>query len=343
QHGFDQLLSSLGQPSEDIQILDERSFWRRARLLPNGDILAIHTHHSLIKLSLESMLIWAYPERVHHDLDVGPDGRIYTLINEKKVLPRIHPSNEVSEDFVVVLDAEGRELKRVSLLEAAERAGIVEILRGLPRRGDLFHANAVELLDGRLADAIPAFAAGNLLVSLLLVNTIAVLDLESEELVWWQQGNYRLQHDPSVLDDGRLLVFDNFGPALGETERNLGRGHYQHVWHTNIVSEELPVQPASAVLEVDPRTGQVMWSYRGTPERFFSSETCGAAERLPNGNTLIVETQFGRAFEITREKETVWEFVSPHVIGDNVARLFDLVRVPEASLEWLKRGRRAGD
>jgi hypothetical protein len=32
---------------------------------------------------------------------------------------------------------------------------------------------------------------------------------------------------------------------------------------------------------------------------------------LPNGNTLIVETENGRGFEVTRAGEIVWEFISP--------------------------------
>ena len=78
-----------------------------------------------------------------------------------------------------------------------------------------------------------------------------------------------------------------------------------------------------------------MWSYRAPAGERFSSETCGAVQRLPNGNTLAVETQFGRAFEVTRDGQIVWEFVSPHRIGANVTRLFDLRRIPAAQLEWL--------
>ena len=44
--------------------------------------------------------------------------------------------------------------------------------------------------------------------------------------------------------------------------------------------------------------------------RFFS-ELCGTCQRLPNGNTLITESTRGRAFEVTPDKEIVWEFVSP--------------------------------
>ena len=34
-------------------------------------------------------------------------------------------------------------------------------------------------------------------------------------------------------------------------------------------------------------------------------------QRLPNGNTLICEGPSGRVFEVTADKELVWEFVNP--------------------------------
>ena len=37
----------------------------------------------------------------------------------------------------------------------------------------------------------------------------------------------------------------------------------------------------------------------------------GSAQRLPNGNTLIAETDRGHAFEVTKDGEIVWEFYTP--------------------------------
>ena len=66
-------------------------------------------------------------------------------------------------------------------------------------------------------------------------------------------------------------------------------------------------------MTVRPVSGEVVWRYQGTKEDPFFSETCGTAQRLPNGNTLITESNEGRAFEVTREGETVWEYFVPHL------------------------------
>ena len=34
-------------------------------------------------------------------------------------------------------------------------------------------------------------------------------------------------------------------------------------------------------------------------------------QRLPNGNTLICESDAGRIFEVTQDKEIVWDYYSP--------------------------------
>ena len=82
-----------------------------------------------------------------------------------------------------------------------------------------------------------------------------------------------------------------------------------------------------------------MWSYEGGLRHPFYSETCGAAHRLPNGNTLITETDKGRAFEVTESGEIVWEYYSPHRIGTNkelIASLLDVYRVKrEYVSSWL--------
>ena len=72
----------------------------------------------------------------------------------------------------------------------------------------------------------------------------------------------------------------------------------------------------------------------------FFSPFMGSAERLPNGNTLITESDYGRALEVTPGGETVWEFYSPFSAGANdeyIATLMEVVRLPGPSPpDWLK-------
>ena len=66
--------------------------------------------------------------------------------------------------------------------------------------------------------------------------------------------------------------------------------------------------------------------------------TAGTTKRLPNGNTLITESNNGRAFEVTPAGEIVWEFFNPYRTGENnelIAALYDVVRLDRNRFEWL--------
>ena len=98
----------------------------------------------------------------------------------------------------------------------------------------------------------------------------------------------------------------------------------------------------SSVWEFNPVTEEVYWHYRGNRRHPFYSEVCGTTQRLPNGNTLITESDNGRVFEVTRDKEIVWEFYNPHRAGENreyIAMVPELVRLPpEFPQRWPKLG-----
>jgi hypothetical protein len=289
-------------------------FWRRAYLFDNGDVLAIFDGHAIIKVDKDSHLLWARFGGFHHDMDVMEDGRIYTLLREPVIIPRINPDHPVLEEFVVILDENGNELKRVSQLAAIERAGRLDLLQGMKDEGDIFHTNTIEVLDGSLADRIPGFDAGNVLISIRELDNIEVIDMDAGVVVWALEGPWLKQHQPTVLPNGHMLIFDNGG----------SRGQ-------------------SRVLEFDPETLEIVWVYKGDEDNVFYSATCGSEQRLPNGNTLITETDRGRAFEVTHEGEIVWEFINPAQTGEEssyIASLFEVLRIPRASVEgWLDAAR----
>jgi hypothetical protein len=73
----------------------------------------------------------------------------------------------------------------------------------------------------------------------------------------------------------------------------------------------------SRVIELDPVSKEVLWEYKGDPPISFYSYHISGAERQPNGNTLICEGSQGRIFEVTPEKEIVWEYINPFFASGN--------------------------
>jgi hypothetical protein len=271
---------------------------RKAHLFPDGELIALYEQGGgtpwgvgLVKMDAASRVMWTYDARTHHDFTVDGEGNIYTLVHEvhRQPLPGL-PSQillPVVEDYVVVLSSDGRELQRLGVTEALRSSPFASIL-ALPKptdRGDLWHANDIELLSDDLAQAFPSLRAGQVMVSLRTVDTLIVVDLEQRSVVWALRGPWHRQHDPDFLPNGNLLVFDN-------------KGHYG------------PGEP-SRVLELDPTTWCVEWQYTGSAEDPFYTRGAGAQQRLPNGNTLITESLPGRILEVTTEGDVVWEYLSP--------------------------------
>ena len=96
---------------------------------------------------------------------------------------------------------------------------------------------------------------------------------------------------------GNLLVFDNGGSSgYGEPSGIAPRGTGAYA------------RANSRVLEIDPVTLALVWSYTAGAQ-FFSTNISGA-QRLPNGNTLITEGAGGRVFEVTSDRQIVWEFMN---------------------------------
>ena len=277
-------------------------YWRRVHLLPNGDLLAIHEGLGMIRIDRDSKLLWAFRNRAHHDIFVADDGDIYTLTRRAHIVPRIHPERPIFEDFIYVLTPGGRTKTRISLLVALENSKFAHHLERRRAAGDIFHTNTLEILAGEHVARSAAFGRGNALVSIRELDLLAIVDLESEEVVWARAGDWRRQHQPTLLDTGTMLLFDNQGRD-GE----------------------------SRVLELDPLTGEIVWSFSGDGRDLYS-ELNGSCQRLANGNTLITESDRGRAIEVSPDGEIVWEFVSPHRTGerDQVAVLFEVVRLAES-------------
>lgn len=290
----------------------EHEVWRRIHLFENGDLLAIFDGIGLIKIDRNSKLIWANPCRAHHDVFVSEDKKIYVLTRKASIISRYNKSEPILEDFISILDQDGGEINKVSILKCFENSKYAPILNKEGMKGDIMHTNTIEVIEDKKLELLSEnFKRGNILVAMPRMDLVCVIDMEKETVVWALANLWKAQHQPTILDNGNILIFDNLGS-----------------------------NNESRVVEFDPRTQDIFWEYAGSKQDPFFSETCGSCQRLPNGNTLISETEAGRAFEVTPEKEIVWEFFNPHRAGKDkqlIAAVYEVVRLNQDYLpQWLK-------
>ncbi len=301
-------LPGQGPPTERHQ-----GAWRRVRLLPGGSLLAIHEGLSIVRVDRDSRLEWFRRNGAHHDLDVDVDGagHVFVLTQEESRIPKLSTKAPILEDWIEELDRGGRLIRKVSLLRAVWNSAWAPLLQESARDGgDVLHANTLEILREEPRVPHTAFRPGAILVAFREIDAVAVVDLDRQVVTWLKRGPWVRPHQPTVLPDGSLLVFDNMGN-----------------------------QGYSRVVAYDVEKDAVVWEYAGDPPASLFSIFSGSVQRLPGGNTLVTESYAGRAFEVTRDGRIVWEFASPHRAGDHgelVAVLFDVVRLPsDMPLYWL--------
>jgi len=172
---------------------------------------------------------------------------------------------------------------KVHLFPAAPAWGI----RDTVYRGDWTHFNSIHYCTN------PGYV-DKILASNRHHNEAIMIDKKTGEVVWrWGEDILGKQHDvqmiePGLPGEGNVLIFDNGYHSKAGTA-------------------------LSQVLEVDPETDEIVWSFHGisVAEGSFRSWHISGCQRLPNGNTFITEGESGRMFEVTTEGEIVWEFNNP--------------------------------
>jgi len=122
------------------------------------------------------------------------------------------------------------------------------------------------------------------------------------------------QHDAQwieagLLGEGNILIFNN---GLKRSD-----GSYSSI------DEIVPpiddqgnyvLAPGSAYGPDEP-----VWTYTAENRSSFFSSYISGTQRLPNGNTLICSGADGRFFEVTQDKEIVWEYINPFAIKNTEA------------------------
>ena len=245
----------------------------------------------------------------HHDLERLPNGNTLVLGSQRRLIPAALP-HQISDDVIMEVNTKGKVIWRWSTLEHFQQLGLsAEAIQYITDKKvwDVFHTNSIQSLpENQYAEGDSRFAPGNILVSQRNTNIVYIIDKSNGNIVWTRQKTVGQHHasmvGPALVGGGNITMFDNGS-----------WGGYPPVYRYH-----------SKVLEINPMTKAVEWQYsaidNNMPSETFFSSRRSSAQRLPNGNTLIVESVFGRIFEVTRDKEIVWEYLNPEYRIDQDGR-----------------------
>jgi len=243
---------------------------------------------AVLEVDPSGKIVWEYhhPDH-HHDARRLANGNVIILATERipvelaaKVqggLPGTElPDGGILADVIHEVTPKGEIIWTWHAFEHLDPK--TDILTAHDKREEWSHANSV----GELAD-------GNFLLSFRNLSTVVIVERKTGKIIW-RLGRETLanQHYPNELPNGNILIFDN--------------GTYRQNAALNF----------SRVIEIDRQTKEIVWQYTDTPLHNFFSPYISGAQRLPNGNTLITEGNYGRLFEVTPDKQIVWEYVNPY-------------------------------
>lgn len=263
---------------------------------------------------------------IHHEILPLDNGSIFVLTKD------VHEYKGRDVEFGVIaeLDKDGNEISRWSTwdhlkdfqkfhapLELDKEEGSIlpeNTKKNLSIWGgeyDYYHLNSFSLVPENSMEKVHrAFTPGNWILSFRHGSMVFILDKDTKEILWSGvyseiEGQIQGQHAPQMLQNGSILMFDN--------------GRYRE---------------QSRVIEVNPVTLKVSWEY--SPKNFFTLSQ-GYVQELPNGNRLITESEKGRIFEITPDKEIVWDYQTPEtIIAENEEVAFQIYRAYRYSTEQIQ-------
>ena len=276
--------------------------WEHVELDEDGNLYVVPGpgEKSLAKLDWNSNLVWEKKGGYHHDICLYED-RLYAIKNAVKTTSlsadnrRLRDKSlegvniTIYDTLIEEMTLEGKTIREHSVHEILwsvyPEHKLAEYANISGKTLDVFHTNTIEVI----GEDMEVFSKGDIMVSVPIIHSIIVFDPVTEEIKWmWGAGVLDFPHQPTMTSDNNILVFDN---------------GYSRTY--------------SRILEVDPDTKKIVYEYDGRPDNGFYSKTRGGAQKLPNNNYLITETNKGHVFEVTPEGQKVWGWTNPSFNKNN--------------------------
>jgi hypothetical protein len=289
--------------------------WEYGILKENGNIVAYCIDQVHMELDWDSRIVWYRKMKSHHDVEMLPDGS-YLVPDSIRVEYNLR---SVIFNTIKHLSPTGELLYEWSLWDHFNELHQCHASTDLDRAPadgkhvndeefDYYHLNTIKVIpDNMLGKKDNRFREGNWIICLRNVDLICIIDQDTKEVVWhWGPGEIEWPHMPVMLHNGHILLFDN--------------GMYRKY---------------SRVIEINPATYKITWSYQADPPEDFYSEYWGSAQRLPNNNTLITDSQKGYVFEITGDGEKVWEYYNPEIIDKQRKIIYRMIRYPKLYVDQI--------
>jgi hypothetical protein len=249
--------------------------------------------------------IWQIKDECHHMISTDENENAFCpswrFVQEDGKRIRINRVIGVDQTGRKIFDWDEEEHRGELTNEVGIRASYIESPNFLFDHSYMNLNGVTVIPENDTAKILPAFRKGNLFVSEELSHFF-ILDRGTGKVVYslsfpevvGQDG----AHSAQVLANGHILFYNNH---IDPSRYPAGPGQY------------------SQVVEMDPVTKKVVWSFSPQYPNDFYNYQYGAVYPLPNGDLVVSDAHRGRVFEISKNKKLRWEWFHPERDKDGMA------------------------
>ncbi|MBN2121227.1 MAG: aryl-sulfate sulfotransferase [Candidatus Omnitrophica bacterium] len=296
--------------------------WKKDKTY-NSTTLFAHTfdekNPKIVEIDMEGNVVWEYKLPSYMKKYAGPMGVDVELLENDNILlllpkkgiyeinrkgrivwsyydPKVsHDADRLEDGSTLVVWGLDDDINDIHVKEVTKKGKIIwswsasDYPESLPEYDQRYcqqgwtHTNAATRLKN-----------GNTLVSLRNFQYLAEIDPNGEVVKTIGKGIFSYPHDPEILPNGNILAASQY-PLLSTEPKN----------------KDINTTVYTAA-EIDPQTNEIIWNYNSY-EWTKTQDSTFDANRLPNGNTLIVGGT--SMIEVTPEGEIVWRLKPEKLSG----------------------------
>lgn len=241
------------------------------------------THHSFWRKKNGNTLILCW--RLHSYEECLAKGRRPELMVKEGIMTRKGKVQGHYVSYFVEIDPSGKEVWRWDfwdhLGEGPDKLDFNLVIPVQASWVDWDHCNNISYNE----------ETDQIVTTLRALGEFIIIDCKTGNIVyrWGNPANYGAGRKPGFGDDGDQKLWGPHSPTW------IGNDHIL-VYDNGYLR---PLGSRSRVLEVDLKSGDIVWEWMSPSPNSFSSGNQSNVQRLPNGNTLMTGCESGHIVEVS--------------------------------------------
>lgn len=283
----------------DIEnLVDKKSDKYRYRmvhplLFDNGDIVFSHTDNDLIKMDINSDVIWMVEGQFHHSKEFDGYGNIWTcgIINGDDELDSFSKKFNFRDDAIIKVSSSGKVMFKKSVASLLYENGFESILT-MSFGKDPIHLNDVQ---PALEDS-DHWEKGDLLLSIRNRNMVLLYRPTTNKVIWYQIGPWQNQHDVDFFNEKEITVYGNDIIIYNNDHTTKNNFDSNRGWNT--------------VYNYSFDSDSIKKNFdKVFEENKINTPYQGLSKTISNKYLFVEETENGRLLKLSKNT-VLWEFVN---------------------------------